>query len=125
MNWDALDREVAATPMPLAYRGLFRKILCKDCHQHTTATFHIVGMKCGSCGSYNTTIDSGPLLVKVEGEERFRPLTVEEEERLGQVHFPEEESENDGESGDSDEDGWETTEEDPDDSPQLQEEELD
>ena len=130
MNWAALDREVAATPMPLAYRGLYRKILCKDCHKPTTATFHIVGMKCASCGSYNTTIDSGPLLVKVEGgdEETFRPLTEEEEKRLGQAEFPvgEGEHEVDGDDSDDEEDGWETTEEDPDDdSPELQEEELD
>ena len=127
MNWDALDREVAATPMPLAYRGLYRKILCKDCHDSTTATFHIVGMKCASCGSYNTTIDSGPFLVKVEGEneESFRPLTVEEEERLGQAEFPVAEGDDGGSDDNSDEDGWETTEEDPDDSPELQEEELD
>lgn len=128
MNWAALDREVAATPMPLAYRGLYRKILCKDCHDSTTAIFHIVGMKCGGCGSYNTTIDLGPLLVKVEGEdgESFRPLTAEEEERLGQAEFPVSEGNVDGGSNDSsDEDGWETTEEDPDDSPELQEEELD
>ena len=85
-------------------------------------------MKCGGCGSYNTTIDLGPLLVKVEGEdgESFRPLTAEEEERLGQAEFPVSEGNVDGGSNDSsDEDGWETTEEDPDDSPELQEEELD
>ena len=126
MNWAALDREVAATPMPLAYRGLYRKILCKDCHDPTTATFHIVGMKCGSCGSYNTTIDSGPLLVKVENGESFRPLTAEEEKRLEQAEFPVAEGEGDGSSDDnSDENGWETTEEGPDDSPELWEEELD
>ena len=84
-------------------------------------------MKCASCGSYNTTIDSGPLLVKVEGEdeETFRPLTEEEEKRLGQAEFPEGEGDHEGDDSD-DEDGWETTEEDPDDDPpELQEEELD
>ena len=67
------------------------------------------------------------MLVKVEGEneESFRPLTVEEEERLGQAEFPVAEEDDGGSDDNSDEDGWETTEEDPDDSPELQEEELD
>jgi len=130
MDWAALDREVAATPMPLAYQALYRKILCKDCQASSTAKFHIVGMKCGRCGSYNTTIDSGPLLVKVEGgsEDSFRPLTLEEEERLGQAPFPERQGEeSEGSEGSDDEEGWETTEEDPDDDeePRLQEEDLD
>ena len=130
MDWAALDREVAATPMPLAYQALYRKILCKDCQASSTAKFHIVGMKCGRCGSYNTTIDSGPLLVKVEGgsEDSFRPLTLEEEEKLGQAPFPERQGEeSEGSESSDDEEGWETTEEDPDDDeePQLQEEDLD
>ena len=130
MDWAALDREVAATPMPLAYQALYRKILCKDCQASSTAKFHIVGMKCGRCGSYNTTIDSGPLLVKVEGgsEDSFRPLTLEEEEKLGQAPFPERQGEeSEGSESSDDEEGWETTEEDPndDEEPRLQEEDLD
>merc|ERR1711862_752577 len=44
--WDKVDREVAETPMPAEYAGLYRKILCKDCNKHCYAEFHIVGMKC-------------------------------------------------------------------------------
>ena len=46
------------------YADLYRVILCRDCNKKTTAVFHIVGMKCGEegCGSYNTTMDAGPLL---------------------------------------------------------------
>ena len=39
------------------YAGLHRAILCRDCHTPSTAVFHVVGMKCADCGSYNTTID--------------------------------------------------------------------
>eukprot|EP00092_Neocalanus_flemingeri_P029884 GFUD01032449.1.p1 GENE.GFUD01032449.1~~GFUD01032449.1.p1 ORF type:complete len:336 (+),score=92.06 GFUD01032449.1:164-1171(+) len=81
MVWADIDREVASTPMPREYAGLYREILCKDCNQTGTATFHIVGMKCLSCGSYNTTLDKGPLLrlVSKEGEEKvFTPLTETE-----------------------------------------------
>merc|ERR1712080_573053 len=77
--WQSVDREVAATPMPREYEGLHRNILCKDCNSSSTVIFHIVGMKCAQCGSYNTTLDKGPLLVSIpvpEGQEKkFRPLT--------------------------------------------------
>ena len=65
--------------------------------------------------------------MKVEGgsEDTFRPLTLEEEEKLGQAPFPERQGE--GSESSDDEEGWETTEEDPDDDeePRLQEEDLD
>ena len=55
--WRSVDREVAATPMPREYAGLHRHILCKDCNTPSTVIFHVVGMKCSQCGSYNTTLD--------------------------------------------------------------------
>lgn len=30
------------------------KVKCRDCHKETAAVFHIIGLKCGGCGSYNT-----------------------------------------------------------------------
>ena len=70
------------------YAGLYREILCKDCNKTSTATFHIVGMKCSRCGSYNTTLDKGPLLrlVSKEGEEPvYTPLTEGEIGALSNV----------------------------------------
>jgi len=124
--WASVDREVASTPMPREYEGLHRNILCKDCNSPSTVIFHIVGMKCAGCGSYNTTLDKGPLLVSVpvpEGQEKkYRPLTEAEEKLLAGATFPpEQEDDNDPD----DEDGWETTEEDLEPSSQLHEEELD
>merc|ERR1719369_847616 len=90
--WASIDREVAATPMPRVYAGLYRNILCKDCNNPSTVVFHIVGMKCEKCGSYNTTLDKGPLLVPEDGaeggERKFRPLTEKEERSLDGASFP-------------------------------------
>lgn len=33
--------------------------MCNDCQAHCTVSFHVLGMKCGSCGSYNTAQDGG------------------------------------------------------------------
>merc|ERR1719430_2447180 len=89
--WALIEREVAATPMPREYAGLHRSILCKDCNTPSVAIFHIVGMKCDKCNSFNTTLDKGPLLVTVEvaeGEEKkFRPITEAEETLLAGATF--------------------------------------
>ena len=77
----------------------------------------------------------GPLLLKVpgaDGKEEFRPLTDQEEMRLGAAQFPvlpsRPREEGDGAEGDSGEDdGWETTEEGEEEGGEgdLQEEDLD
>lgn len=46
--------EVSLTPMPEEYRDYKVDILCKDCHEESTVKFHVVGLKCLNCGSYNT-----------------------------------------------------------------------
>jgi len=108
--WKDIDRDVAETPMPREYQGLFRNILCRDCNTSSMAPFHVVGMKCVPCGSYNTTLDKGPLL-KQEEEGDFRPLSEAEEAQLTSASFPVPENVSDiSENGD--EEGWETTEED-------------
>ena len=40
--------------MPPEYRDMVVTILCNDCNKRSTARFHVVGHKCGECGSYNT-----------------------------------------------------------------------
>jgi len=113
--WASIDNEVSNTPMPREYAGLYREILCKDCNKTCTAVFHIVGMKCKSCGSYNTTLDKGPLLrlEEKEGQEDvFIPLTEAEVAALSNVSFPVPDNVSDITSeGSENEDGWETTEE--------------
>ncbi|KAL6261726.1 hypothetical protein P5V15_006814 [Pogonomyrmex californicus] len=52
--WKYLDAEVSLTPMPEEYNDCKTDILCKDCHEESTVKFHIVGLKCLNCGSYNT-----------------------------------------------------------------------
>ncbi|XP_063772851.1 RING finger and CHY zinc finger domain-containing protein 1 isoform X3 [Pseudophryne corroboree] len=59
--WRQLDEEVAQTPMPSEYQNMTVCILCNDCSARSTAPFHILGMKCESCNSYNTTQEGKPL----------------------------------------------------------------
>ncbi|XP_039276145.1 RING finger and CHY zinc finger domain-containing protein 1 [Nilaparvata lugens] len=58
--WEHLDEEVAATLMPDEYSNYFVDILCKDCHEETNIKFHVVGLKCSKCGSYNTCLTKSP-----------------------------------------------------------------
>lgn len=53
-RWRAFDEAVAQTPMPHEYRDFNVEILCADCHESSSCVFHIVGLKCGECGGYNT-----------------------------------------------------------------------
>ncbi|XP_059476883.1 RING finger and CHY zinc finger domain-containing protein 1 [Neocloeon triangulifer] len=57
--WKYLDHEVELTPMPSDYNKCFVGILCKDCHKESTVKFHVVGLKCQHCGSYNTCRTQG------------------------------------------------------------------
>lgn len=71
-------------------------------------------MKCGECGSYNTSLE-GPFLKKSQseiGELIFRPLSDQELSGLSNVEISPAEPDSDSTSDESDsEDGWETTEE--------------
>lgn len=58
-HWEEIDQEIAQSPMPTEYRNTTVRIICNDCQAHGTASFHVLGMKCGSCGSYNTAQDGG------------------------------------------------------------------
>lgn len=93
--WEHLDREVAETPMPAEYSNLYREVLCKDCSKSSKAGFHVVGMKCGECGSYNTSIE-GPFLRKTSSD--FVALSETDLQRLYAVPLPEGEGEQDTEA---------------------------
>lgn len=68
--WRFLDMEVSLTPMPEEYRDYKVDILCKDCHEESTVKFHVVGLKCLNCGSYNTC--------RVKGSPSPDPDTMDE-----------------------------------------------
>ncbi|NXA61552.1 ZN363 protein, partial [Mohoua ochrocephala] len=55
--WRQLDNEVAQTPMPTEYQNMMVEILCNDCNARSTVQFHLLGMKCQNCESYNTAQD--------------------------------------------------------------------
>ncbi|XP_004430894.1 PREDICTED: RING finger and CHY zinc finger domain-containing protein 1 isoform X1 [Ceratotherium simum simum] len=57
--WRQLDDEIAQTPMPSEYQNMTVDILCNDCNGRSTVQFHILGMKCNICESYNTAQAGG------------------------------------------------------------------
>ena len=52
--WARRDEDVAATPMPAEYAAVAVPILCNDCGARGLVPFHVLGLKCADCGSYNT-----------------------------------------------------------------------
>lgn len=52
--WRHLDAEIAVTPMPQDYANWRVDILCNDCNKSSKVQFHILGLKCSHCRSYNT-----------------------------------------------------------------------
>jgi len=50
-----LDQQIEMAPMPEEYRDKQVHIQCNDCSAKSRVAFHIFGLKCGGCGSYNTT----------------------------------------------------------------------
>ena len=51
--FDVLDDEILNTPMPTEY-DMNVDILCNECEIKSSVKFHIIGMKCEHCGTYNT-----------------------------------------------------------------------
>lgn len=52
--WQRLDNEIALTPMPQEYASWRVDILCNDCNRPSQVNFHVLGLKCSLCSSYNT-----------------------------------------------------------------------
>jgi len=52
--WSHLSAEVDATPMPDEYTGVMVQALCNDCGHVSNTPFHVLGLKCQACGSFNT-----------------------------------------------------------------------
>ncbi|ELU11950.1 hypothetical protein CAPTEDRAFT_144246 [Capitella teleta] len=58
--WESMDHEIEGTPMPDEYKDFHVQILCKDCHTESRVLFHVLGLKCHQCGSYNTCRTAAP-----------------------------------------------------------------
>ena len=41
-------------PLPAVAVSALPQVMCRDCHTETQTAFHVIGLKCGQCGSYNT-----------------------------------------------------------------------
>merc|ERR1712232_98294 len=54
-QWRQLREEVARTPMPDEYKNMTVKILCNDCLKESENLFHVLGIECKECGSFNAT----------------------------------------------------------------------
>lgn len=73
--WKIYDKEISETPMPKEYQDLYANIQCRDCLKTSLTIFHILGLKCGECGGYNTVRDKGPLVRQVPSPSLTPPLS--------------------------------------------------
>lgn len=49
-----MDQEINNYIVPDEYKNIIVNVLCNECEMKFSTSFHIVGYKCTSCGSYNT-----------------------------------------------------------------------
>lgn len=54
--FNRLDKDLERQPMPAEYEKYISHIFCNDCEKKTPAKYHFFYHKCGSCGSFNTTV---------------------------------------------------------------------
>jgi len=73
--WKIYDKEISETPMPVEYEDLYANIQCRDCLKPSLTLFHILGLKCVECGSYNTVRDKGPLVRQPRTAGPVTPIT--------------------------------------------------
>ncbi|KAJ3604610.1 hypothetical protein NHX12_029350 [Muraenolepis orangiensis] len=107
-HWDHIDKEISLSPMPTEYQDATVKVICNDCQAHCTVAFHVLGMKCTDCGSYNTAQDGGLIQPQPPPQQQQQQ---EGEEEAGQGEQQEEEEEGGGGEvlelePDSDSDEW-------------------
>jgi hypothetical protein len=63
LQWQKLTQAIEAQPMPEQFANTLAVIQCNDCSAKSSAKYHWLGNKCGTCDSYNTNelrILSGP-----------------------------------------------------------------
>lgn len=54
---ERIDKKIAETKdnLPAELKDLKVNVMCNEClHKTSNAPFHFYGIKCGSCGTYNT-----------------------------------------------------------------------
>ena len=95
-------------------RVLLVQVKCRDCAQETETLFHVVGFKCGNCGSYNTVRCGNEEIPEDEGEgaevrpghilqEMLRMIREMRQRFRGRARRGEGEEEEEEESGDEEE----------------------
>lgn len=81
LNMDAqfrvLDKEIEEQPLPDPYCHWMCIVSCNDCKGRSKCPYHILGLKCGHCLSYNTTQVK---LIKpgTTGDEDMDPTVLEQ-----------------------------------------------
>lgn len=80
-HWKLLDKMVSETPMPEIYRDYKVNILCRDCQEKSQDNFHVVGLKCQHCGSYNTTRIGGDAPIPTDPLNTLQDLVQELDDR--------------------------------------------
>ena len=70
-----LDQEISQSPMPEPYNEWMCTITCNDCKGKSNCQYHVLGLKCKYCKSYNTN------QVKIK-----KPNEPEEEPTANEVH---------------------------------------
>ncbi|CUS20580.1 LAQU0S01e09868g1_1 [Lachancea quebecensis] len=50
-----LDKEIEEQPLPAPYCDWICYVSCNDCKAKSTCKYHILGLRCGNCMSYNTS----------------------------------------------------------------------
>lgn len=78
-----LDQEITQSPMPEPYNMWRCIISCNDCKGKSNAPYHVLGLKCKYCKSYNT---NQPKLIKPE-EEDDEVEQQEEDDENGERNF--------------------------------------
>lgn len=68
MVWTLIDSEISVSPMPSEYANYHIWVLCRDCHKESRILFHVLGLKCGHCGGYNTCRTQTPASESGEDE---------------------------------------------------------
>jgi len=113
--WKRYDRLIENSPMPAMYNGSTASITCNDCHVKTMdMPLHFIGLKCSSCGSYNTTVMSQNIKIDetLANDPTQSVFRVNDTNDVDQVdgeddeEFDEEFDEEDDDEDDDDEDGF-------------------
>lgn len=77
-----LDQEIRQLPLPAPYSSWRCIISCNDCKGKSNVTYHVLGLKCKYCKSYNTNQQK---LIKPE-EEDDEEINQDQEQETDQIN---------------------------------------